>query len=80
MKNILTKYIGIILSVIFVILILTGILFREEVKGTLFSIILAVFAILIPLVFILDYIKKIKRINYLEETLKANNIPFSSNE
>jgi undecaprenyl pyrophosphate phosphatase UppP len=80
MKKILTKIVGLALIVIAVILIFFGNLFHKEIEAIAFAIAAVAVVLVGPIVFIIEYRKKIKRIDYLEQTLEDHNIPFDTDD
>ena len=77
MKKIFTTILGVVLSVAIIILLFTGVVFHEylEAIGSIIAIIGVL--VLIPALLVEDYLKKKKRIEYLEKILREHNIDFS---
>ena len=67
---------GSILSVIVLVLIVSGIAYWSEIESIAFIVVALVLVVAIPGFFIVEYRKKIKRISYLEDKLIENHIPF----
>ena len=80
MKKVLTNIVGLALIVIAVVLVFFGNLFHNEIEGIAFAIAAVAVFLVGPIVFIIEYRNKIKRIAYLEQTLEDHNIPFDTDD
>ncbi len=83
MKKIIADSLGIILSLLILALILVVVFFYnyvEAIVGFVWIIAIILLLLLWPIFLIIEYRKKIRRIEYLENILRDNNISFYPEE